>query len=335
MGAGANTKLRHIPGLQAIDGVEVTVVCNRSEASSRTVAEEFGIAGIAGDWHEVVADENIDAVCIGTWPYLHADITCAALNAGKHVLTEARMARDVAEAERMLAASKQHPDLVAQIVPAPMSLDLDSTVAGIITEGRLGALREVCITNTSGLLADDKAPFSWRQDSELSGLNIMMMGIYYEMGRRWVQVDPERVLAQGRVFTDSRTDSNGNVANIEIPDSITVLGDYSNGARFVGHFSGVESTAFRNEIRLNGSQGCLRADLAESRLFFAQVGGKEEEVTVPESERRGWQVEADFVDSIRNGTPVRLTNFEDGLAYMRFTEAAYRSQQQGSVWTNL
>ncbi|WP_247477143.1 Gfo/Idh/MocA family oxidoreductase [Bradyrhizobium sp. 169] len=50
---------------------------------------------------------------------MHAEATIAALNAGKHVLCEARMALNAREAHAMLAASRRNPSLVAQIVPAP------------------------------------------------------------------------------------------------------------------------------------------------------------------------------------------------------------------------
>jgi predicted dehydrogenase len=118
VGAGANTRLRHIPGFRAIDGVEIVGVVNRSAESTQRAAAELGIPRTYPDWESLVAASDIDAVMIGTWPNLHCEVTCAALAAGKHVLTEARMARSVAEAERMLAASRARPDLVAQIVPA-------------------------------------------------------------------------------------------------------------------------------------------------------------------------------------------------------------------------
>jgi hypothetical protein len=40
-------------------------------------------------------------------------------------------------------------------------------------------------------------------------------------------------------------------------------------------------------------------------------------------------VEADFVASIRSGTPVQLTDFATGVAYMEFTEAVARSAELG------
>ena len=112
VGAGANTTLHHIPGLQAIDGVELIAVCNRSEESGRRVADQFGIARVETDPQAIFDADDIDAVCIGTWPYRHREYAVHALEAGKHVLSEARMAMNAAEAREMLATAQLHPELV-------------------------------------------------------------------------------------------------------------------------------------------------------------------------------------------------------------------------------
>ena len=122
VGAGANTGLRHIPGLRAQPGVELAGVANRSLASSQRVCDEYEIPKAYEDWVELIDDDDIDAVCIGTWPYMHRTLTLAALEAGKHVLCEARMAMDSNEAHEMLDASNANPDLVTQIVPPPPAL---------------------------------------------------------------------------------------------------------------------------------------------------------------------------------------------------------------------
>ena len=109
---GPTTRLRHIPGFQAIDGVDVVAVANRSAASGQRVADEFGIPRVFDNWQDLVNSPDVDAVCIGTWPYMHCTVTLAALDAGKHVLTEARMAMDAAEAKAMLQSSRSHPGLV-------------------------------------------------------------------------------------------------------------------------------------------------------------------------------------------------------------------------------
>ena len=71
IGAGGNTRLRHIPGLRAIAGVDLVGVCNQRPESTQAVAREFAIAKTYARWEDLIADPEIDAVVIGTWPYLH------------------------------------------------------------------------------------------------------------------------------------------------------------------------------------------------------------------------------------------------------------------------
>ena len=109
IGAGANTALRHIPGLRAQEGVEFAGVANRSLESSQTAADKYEIGEAYPTWLDLVEDPNIDAVCIGTWPYMHSPVTLTAMDNGKHVLCEARMAVNATEARDMLAASVANP----------------------------------------------------------------------------------------------------------------------------------------------------------------------------------------------------------------------------------
>src|SRR5262245_15956546 len=115
IGLGANCRLRHVPGLRNCDGVEIVAVCNRRRDSTAAAASELSILNKFDRWQDLVSDPAIDAIVIGTWPYLHAPITIAALQSGKHVLTEARMAMTAAEAHTMLDASRAYPQQVAQV----------------------------------------------------------------------------------------------------------------------------------------------------------------------------------------------------------------------------
>ena len=122
IGAGQNTRKMHIPKLQALPGVELIEVANRTLASGKKVANKFNIQRVRSSWQEIVASGDIDAIIIGTWPYLHYEASCAALKNGKHVLCEARMAINLTEAQQMLETSKAHPNLISQLVPAPFTL---------------------------------------------------------------------------------------------------------------------------------------------------------------------------------------------------------------------
>jgi len=334
IGAGANTRKRHIPGFEAIPDVKIVAVCNRRPESTAAVARAYDIPQTFEHWQDLVADPDIDAVVIGTWPYLHCPITLAALETGKHVLTEARMSMNAAEAHRMLAAAQRTPNLVTQIVPSPFGLKGHDVVLELLEGGFIGELREVHVIGLGGALADPAAPLSWRQDVSLSGFNMLTLGILHETVLRWVP-PPVRILAQVHAFIPSRIDPQSGVRRaVGTPDSVQVLAVLENGARAVYHFSGVVPFGQRSGIHLYGSEGTLFYDLDADRLWGASrrqpvdTGEGLEEIPIPEEKARTWQVEADFVDAIRHGTPIRLTDFATGVRYMEFTEAVARSAQR-------
>jgi predicted dehydrogenase len=336
IGAGGNTRLRHIPGFQGIEGVEIVSVCNRSEASGRKVAQEFGISKVVSDWKAAIEDPEVDAVMIGTWPNMHAEITIAALRGGKHVLTEARMARNLEEAEQMLEVSRQYPDQVSQVVPSPFSLPFDKTISRMIEGGDLGLLYEMIVEFSNGILADPVKPFNWRLDHEKSGVNTLFSGIMHEAVLRWVKTDPEWVIADGMIGTMSRKDDESGEHNtVLIPDNLSVMARYPQGFKASYLFSSVSASVQRSEVRIAGTNGALWLDLSKSKLWFSATDSDQfEEVIVPEEEKDSWRVEEDFVDSIRDGKPVTLTDFETGVRYMRFSQAVWESWTDGSkkVW---
>ncbi|SVB85378.1 uncharacterized protein METZ01_LOCUS238232, partial [marine metagenome] len=65
IGAGRNTRDRHMPGFDKVAGLEVAAVANRSRASGRTVADQFNIPTVYDNWQELLEDESLNAVCIG------------------------------------------------------------------------------------------------------------------------------------------------------------------------------------------------------------------------------------------------------------------------------
>ncbi|MCK9486367.1 MAG: Gfo/Idh/MocA family oxidoreductase [Dehalococcoidia bacterium] len=329
IGAGANTRSRHIPGLQAIDGVEVVSVCNRTQESGQRVADEFGIARVVTDPNDVIHADDVDAVCIGTWPYRHAEYAVAALEAGKHVLVEARMAMDATEARAMLAASRQHPDRVAQIVPSPLDLKSWRTIRRMVDDGTLGEVREVHVNVLTGQSLDPSTPLHWRERHDYSGMNTMMMGLYIEALHRWLG-PTARVMADGATWVKERTDpETGQPFAIQVPDSLGILARMENGARVDYRLSSVaHAPANPNGVSIHGSKGTLHWQMGD-RMAFAPMGQEAQPLDPDPGTAGEWRVEQDFVDSIRDGKPVELTSFEDGLLYMRVTEAVYRSRTEG------
>ncbi len=326
VGAGANTRLHHIPKLQAISGVEVISVSNRSRASAERVAQEFGIPKIYDSWWELINADDTDAIVIGTWPYMHKTLTLAALAANKHVLCEARMAMDGTEAAEMVAAAAAKPHLTAQIVPSPFTLGVDKTVKRLLAEGYIGELLAIEARAGTQFL-DRAAPLHWRQNRDLSGLNIMSMGIWYEAVLRWVG-EATKVTAMGKTFVKMRRDEeSGTLKPARVPEHVNVLADMACGAQLSLTVSAVTGLAQPDGIYLFGSEGTLH--FSGGKLFGGRRGDKSlAPVEIPAHEVGGWRVEEEFVNAIRGLEPVTHTSFADGLKYMQFTEAVARSMAE-------
>lgn len=322
VGAGANTTARHIPGLQAFDDVQIVGVSNRSRASSERVAQRFGIPRVYETWQELVAAPDTNAIVIGTWPYLHCRVTLAALAANKHVLCEARMAMNVSEARAMRAAAQARPHLVAQVVPSPVTLRVDATVQRLIADGFLGDILAIRVRDGNNFL-NAEAELGWRQDADLSGVNMLSLGIWYEALLRWVG-EATRVMAMGKTFVRMRKDGEGRLRAVRVPEHVDVVADLACGAQAHFGMSSVTGLAGPSEVSLFGSAGTLR--FSGDKLSGGQRDAAAlQEIAIPDDQAGRWRVEEEFVNAIRGQEAVAHTTFDDGVKYMDFTEAVARS----------
>ena len=329
IGAGKNTRDRHIPGLLAQENVEVLIVANRSRESGQRVASQFDIPQVAAHWREVVNHPEVDAIVIGTWPYLHCATTLSALKAGKHVMCEARMAMNATEAHQMLNASRMHPELVAQIVPSPMTLGVDKTIQRLLKAGTVGEPLVVDV-QVGGTWVDLDGPLHWRHDMDRSGLNIMSMGIWYEALIRWLGVATS-VSAMGQVHVERRTDAETQREHsIRVPEHVDILGKLACGAQLHMQISAVTGLAGPPRAAIYGSQGTLVYEDGDL-LTGARDADSLQPVAIPEHEKGAWRVEEEFVNAVRGQEEITHTDFATGVKYMEFTEAVTRSMQSGQT----
>lgn len=336
VGAGGIVRDRHVPGLRTVEGVAFHGVVNRSRESSERAAEEFGIERTYDDWQELVADPAIDIVWIGAHPYMHRVVTEAALEAGKHVFTQARMALNYADARAMYAAAQRHPNQTTMISPPPHFMPGDRTVRRMIAEGFIGAPRNVVVQSYNAAYLDPTTPRHWRQRWDLSGYNVLDLGMMLEVTDRWLG-PTTRVTALERTFTTERPTGEGGTASVERPDTLSVVGELANGALLTVTCSGVAAHAEgANGFAIYGTGGTIRylAEGGYNTILAGKVGDKElRPVAIPADERREWTAEADFIAAVRAGRPTTEPSFADGLRYMELTEAIFRSIESGKVVT--
>ncbi|HEY3291817.1 MAG TPA: Gfo/Idh/MocA family oxidoreductase [Anaerolineae bacterium] len=330
VGAGANTRSRHIPGLRAIPGVDIVGICNRSIESSKLASQKLSIPVVFDDWRQLVESPDIDAVVIGTWPYMHARVTQAALNSGKHVLCEARMAMNAAEAHAMLDTSQARPAQVAQVVPSPYTLRVDRMIQRLLADGYIGELLAVEV-RVGGAFLDAASPLHWRQDFDLSGYNVLGMGIWYEAVMRWIG-SAIRVTAMGKIFVRNRRDAGGTLHAVRVPEHVDVIADMACGAQAHFQISSVTGHIGAPEAFLFGTDGTLR--FCQDKLYGARRTERQlAELDVPVEMQGHWRVEEEFIAAIRGQGVITHTRFDDGVRYMEFTEAVARSMETGSSIT--
>ena len=234
VGAGAIVRDRHLPGLKKHPEVEIVAVSNSTyESAEKFCQENAPHATPMQNWADLLAIPDIDIVWIGTPPYMHSAVTISALEAGKHVFCQARMSMDRAEAEEMLAASKRFPELVTMLCPPPFGLRGDLLVKKLLAENYLGHPHHIRLQSFTGAYLNADAPAHWRQRIEISGLNVLALGIYVEVLHRWFG-DITGVFARGKIVHSIRQGY-----ELVVPDLLTVFCRFANGAEGVLEFSGI------------------------------------------------------------------------------------------------
>jgi predicted dehydrogenase len=323
VGAGEIVRRRHLPALQRHSDVDIIAVSNSTYRSAEKFCQEnLPQATPMQNWADLLAIDDLDIVWIGTPPYMHSAVTISALEAGKHVFCQARMAMDLAEAEEMLAVSKRFPELVTMLCPPPYGLRGDLLVKKLLAEEYIGRPHHIRLQNFDSAYLDTDAPAHWRQRIELSGLNVLKLGIYVEVLQRWLG-DITGVYARGKILQPMRQGY-----EVIIPDMLTVLCTFANGAEGVLEFSGVAALAPADRLEVYGDRGTLTYDFGSDSIHAGLAGDRALHAVELTPELEGeWKVEDDFIAAVKSRGRTRPhPDFEDGVRYMRVVQAVADSR---------
>ena len=331
VGAGSIVRARHLPALKKHPEVEIVAVSNSTyESSEKFCRENVPHATPMRNWPEVLALPELDIIWIGTPPYLHSAVTISALEAGKHVFCQARMAMDLAEAEEMLAASKRFPELVTMLCPPPFGLRGDLLMKKLLAENYIGKVHDVRLQSFTSTYLDPEVPAHWRQKIEISGLNVMTLGIYVEVLQRWLG-NITGVFARGKIINPIRQGY-----EVIIPDLLNILCKFESGAEAVLEFSGLNVTDESDRIEIYGDKGTLIYDFKTDNIRAAKSGSAEfHDVPLTPELTSEWRVENDFVAAVKSKGRIRpRPDFEEGVRYMRVVQAVADSRARNE-WVEI
>ena len=110
---------------------------HRPRPGRKPTAERWGVDAYYDDYHDLLADPEVEAVSVTTWPTAHAGPVIAAAEAGKHILCEKPIATTLEDADAMVAAAER-AGVKFTMGYQPRFGDIWPTVKRLIDEGLIG-----------------------------------------------------------------------------------------------------------------------------------------------------------------------------------------------------
>jgi len=187
----------HLPAQQAIEGIRTVAVCDIDGEAAQAAAEEYDVPAVYEHYHDLLLDDNVDAVAVLLPHHLHRDAVVAAAEAGKHILCEKPMAISLAQADEMIAAADA-AGVVLMIAQILRFRPANARARDLIREGAIGEVRNV-IRRRYGHARDYKSEWAGKPD-QAGGWVLYGFGSHEVDMILWLNdAEAEQVYAQGRM----------------------------------------------------------------------------------------------------------------------------------------
>jgi len=289
---------------------EIVCVAARDGARGRAYAAEHGIPEIAESYEALIARPDIDLIYNALPPNRHADLTIAALEAGKAVLCEKPFAMNAAEARAMVAASVR----TGRPLIEAFHYRYHPMFGEVLAQVRDGAIGKLCAIRSEFSVAIKYRPGELRHDPALGGGALMDLGCYaLHWARAVAGTEPQVVSASARLSPHGADLTTS--AKLAFPDGVTAL----------VRASMVESQRFKALLAIQGTEGTLiaRNPLHPSmgHSITLRRGLSIRRYTVPGDVTFDHQL-AHVVDVLETDAPP-LTGGADGVANMALIDAVY------------
>ena len=340
--------------------VRLKTICGRNKAEVSRAATQLGWEDATTDWQRVIDDPEINVVDICTPNDSHSEIAIAAAQAGKAILCEKPLARDLREAEAMWRAVAR-ARVVNMVCHNYRRIPAIVLAKEMIAHGELGnRIFHFRARYAQDWIVDPGFPLVWRLQSPVAGSGVLgdIFSHIVDLGRYLIGEFRE-VCARKETFVKQRPLKFGGrkKSKVTVDDAIIMLGRFRSGT-----LASLEATRFapgrKNSITLeiNGNDGSLFFDLEEMNYlkFFNRRDPKNRRgfrnilVTEPSHPYTGrwWppghiigyehtftHTIADFVTAVVARRSVHPT-FADGLQNQQVLDAVNRSAETAR-WVRL
>jgi predicted dehydrogenase len=339
IGTGFGASL-HLSALRENPDFATVAICSRRPERARAAALDHNIPAHFADFRELVRDQDVDAVIVASPPHLHHAMCIAALEAGRHVLCEKPMARNLAEARDMQRIAER-VDTVAMVNLQLRFLPIRMRIAELIGEGYIGEPHAASVTVHRSSLNDPyDRPWGWLMELEKAGGMLGATGAHYLDALRWWFGEVKGVAgAVSTMVRLRRLPDSSVMAKVDADDNFAVILRFANGAIGTIHVSATAGHEGDEEITLSGSEGTLAVRLG--RLLGARAGEFSlNELPIPDRLLGGVVPGGHYLvqpttlllrtwaRAIRDGQP-SSPSFADGVKTQELIDGALRSSQQG------
>ena len=251
-------------------GLIAQAICSGQPANAQRVAQQLAIPEVYEDWRALITAPTVDVVSIVTPPHLHAEMAIAALQAGKHVLCEKPMARNVAEAEAMLAAAQAAPNQLALIDHELRFHPQRIHLRRLLREGYVGELIAIHLDRLGSERLNPELPWSWLYDAERGGGMLGALGSHLLDLARWLVGRIDALTAQLQIGHTRRNDPNSGITQpVTADDYAHLLLRFTNHVQGDLTVSGLTPGGYGMSVTLVGTEGALRLD-NQDQLWGAQ-----------------------------------------------------------------
>lgn len=305
-----------------------------SDLDETRAAELASAAGckVMTDWSHLVALDDLDAVVVCTTNEALARVTMAAVEAGKHVLVEKPMARDVTEAEAIRAVVARHPEVFVKVGYSHRHHRAVARAHALCLSGGIGeVLFARCRYGHGGRPGYEH---EWRARRDLSGGGELLdQGVHAIDLFRWFVGEFTEVAGMTSAYVWTRPDGQS------VEDNAFALFRTATGQVAVMHASWTQwKNLFSLEVfgrdgyllmeGLGGSYGPERLTLGRRN---PNGGPPDEHLETFDGPDPSWAEEwREFRTAVAEQRPP-LASHLDGLAVLQLVAAVYESDRSGRV----
>lgn len=262
------------PGLRPV----ITAVCSRNPTEKKTAWYRQNFASISlvtDDYRAVVSSPEVDALYVAVPHDLHAEMYCAAIDAGKHLLGEKPFGIDLEANRAITARIAERPDGVVRCASQYIYYPAVQRMLAMLEEGAFGRIIRVDSEFSHCSDLNPAKPINWKRMVRFNG----EYGVMGDLGAHialvparagWVPANTRAICSD---IVPRRPDGKGGTAVCETWDNVTLLTellDSRTGEGFpwtlaVNRIMPGEMNTWRTAI--HGTRACARFSLKNPRTL--------------------------------------------------------------------